>query len=163
MSWFRVRLDLVDGRILSCEPCSVFDAQQGAWEFIVEATGETDARTKAYKLYLAAQRAASRERKRANQAAGLCRCGREPKPGRKQCQVCLVSSEQARERMHARTRGEHVVTPSKSIAFARRAEEKRQETRLQVLTQVHGAWCRSKTAAEFTAWLRAELESARKG
>lgn len=160
--FYRVRVIAKTGAIVSCEP---WDCESGneRYTFVVEADDEEQARKKACELYLATQLVALRARRERHKVAGNCRCGRKPREGGKQCDVCLKASKDSKVRTRAKVAGEPLPPkPPKSVAFAARASEKQAETRLHVLERVHGAWCRAVSQRDFTTWLTAEIEDAKR-
>lgn len=166
MNHWRVEIDRVSGKVVSCTKCSPGQATEAKFVFYVEAPDEQQAALSGFKLYLATQREAARARKRAYRVLGLCGCGRKPDPGFKQCRTCLDGSKTSLKRKQARARGEDVVTLPKSIAFAARKREEADRVRLETLQEVYKMFMGTKKCLNFLDWIEgqiAKLEGKGKG
>jgi hypothetical protein len=162
MNFYRVELDS-SGKLILCTlvPCQGARSE-GASVFVVEAAGTIEAIQLAKLAYRDSQRKALARRRSEYVADGKCRCGRDPNPGRKQCQVCLDSSAIATERAQKRASGCVVEIPPKSVAFAARKIEQERDVRLQVLREILDVYEDSKVD-DFGVWLRKQIRALEKG
>lgn len=165
MNWYRVELDK-DGTVVSCAQCEA-PSRPGYRVFYTWEASEDAATRKAvarYQAYLTKQREDQRTRRARNKQAGKCQCGRAPKPGQEQCQVCLDSAEDSRLRAQDRVTGTAYAPPKtpRPELLAKRKEQHDNSTRLEILEEVQRAWCHCKTEREFTAWLQAQLKQLRR-
>ena len=61
--------------------------------------------------------------------------------------------------MHARKAGKPIASlPSKLVAFAETKARRENSVRLEILEEVHRAWCHCKSDRDFTAWLQAQIK-----
>jgi len=164
VSWWRVQLS-VNGKVESCTKLeAIIQESTGSRVFFVCASLRIDAEAQAYKRYKLQQKQAQRARRATNRAQGLCKCGRRPPAGRKQCDLCIARSKASKARAMARERGETLQPlPPKSMAIAETRAEREQEVRLEVLRKVQEEWQRSPNVRSFGVWLDKQIATAEKG
>lgn len=164
MKWFKVELHS-DGSVKAAtETNEAFQVSKRV--FVLQAESAVDAAKRAREIYnrVCADRVkADRARRKAE---GKCACGRprnrpHPLGGTYQnCAVCAARieacRENARQRPVTQPRNEH----AKAAACTARVRDRKQEMRLEVLTEVKQAWEDSRNNQAFTRWLSAELAKA---
>ena len=61
----------------------------------------------------------ARERRAANRQAGLCACGRDPRPGKKTCQICGVAAPAKRKKPTEREQRAKLAARAQRTAWRR--------------------------------------------
>jgi hypothetical protein len=157
-SWWRCEYG-PDGEIVSVV---LVEAQERSEGLVVYVRAETQELAYAQALR-ERQRVALRWRRRAYREAGLCRCGRQPRPGRRECQVCADRRASDAEVRRQRLAGITVTRESKALAYRQRLDDVRRQVRIDLLLEVRSAWARLRSPREFTEWIRVRVQKESEG
>jgi CRISPR/Cas system-associated protein Cas10 (large subunit of type III CRISPR-Cas system) len=152
LAWWRVEF-ATGGAIVSVSPVDHQELAEGLVVYVRAKTEEL-ARLRAQ---AERQRVALQWRRRAYREAGLCRCGRQPRQGRRECQVCADRRASDAEVRRQRLAGITVTRESKAVAYRQRIDDERRQARIDLLLEVRSAWARLRSPREFTEWLRVRI------
>ena len=159
MQWWKVTVNS-SGRMVSCEAVAKCCTDgEGNRVYYLQAARQIDAEAQAYQRYKASQREKSQARRVDHRSKGTCAdCGEPSELAH--CRRCLDIAQRSRERSESKKLGIPVAPlPPKSEAFAETRERRENQAKLDIIEQVHRAWCRCTTDEQFTAWLQNQIKT----